>query len=261
MCYQVIFIKINQIYLKILVILIIKSIQAGYRGFEIHSTIFCCPNYHLNLTLDACVPCMYTFHIIFFHPTYFIVIFLFFLKKANHKINTYQELIKDLIELNSTVCKYIFDNETKSELFSSVKNRNETTNNYLQHFNEIYNELINDSLTNQNKAKYTIYLWDNNRFLDYINSIMNYHEYDLRQKLEKIIITLKNHLVKQHHITQSIVSNQIELETLAGKHIRLSKINGENVIYILVYAILFKYNLEFQLIKNRDHSNLSTAKK
>lgn len=114
----------------------------------------------------------------------------------------------------------------------SVKNRNETTSNFLQQFNEIYNELVNDSLTSQNKAKYTIYLWDNNRFLDYINSIMNYHDYDLKQKLEKIIITLKNHLVKQHHITQSIVSNQIELETLAGKHIRLSKINGENVSYL-----------------------------
>lgn len=149
--------------------------------------------------------------------------------KADHKINAYEELLKYLIELNSTVSKYIFENETNSELFSSVKNINETTSNYLEQFNGIYNEIINDSLKMSSKAKYTIYLWDNNRFLDYINSIMNYHDYDLKQKLEKIIITLKNHFVKQHHITQSIVSNQIELETLAGKHIRLSKINGENV--------------------------------
>ena len=97
-------------------------------------------------------------------------------------------------------------------------------------FNRLYNEIVNDSFNTNNNSKLTIFLWDNLKFVDYINTIFSYDEYTLQQKLDKLMSTLKNHFVIYHHITQSIVSNNIELESLAKRRLRLSTLNLENVI-------------------------------
>jgi AAA+ superfamily predicted ATPase len=110
---------------------------------------------------------------------------------------------------------------------------------FLKEYEEIYDILTNDKYNTNNSTKYTIFLWDNAKLNDYIRKVMNYYDYNLHQKLERIINTIKHHIAKFHHITQSIVSNDVNIETLANKKIRLSIINVENVsLYIF---LIFHY--------------------
>lgn len=100
---------------------------------------------------------------------------------------------------------------------------------FFNEFEQIYAELTDDAYNTNNNTKYTIYLWDDSKFNDYISSVMSYQDYSMQQKLERLINTIKNHIVKFHHVTQTIVANNIEVETLASKKLRLSTFNIENV--------------------------------
>jgi hypothetical protein len=103
---------------------------------------------------------------------------------------------------------------------------------FLKEYEEIYDILTNDKYNTNNSTKYTIFLWDNNKLNDYIRKVMNYYDYNLHQKLERIINTIKHHIAKFHHITQSIVSNDVNIETLANKKLRFSMIQVENVMFL-----------------------------
>lgn len=96
-------------------------------------------------------------------------------------------------------------------------------------FNELNEELTSDLFNSNNNTKWTVFLWDSAKFSEYINTIFSYDEYSLQQKLDKSMSTLKNHFAKFHHITQAIVSNNLELESMAKKRLRLSTFNIENV--------------------------------
>ncbi len=100
---------------------------------------------------------------------------------------------------------------------------------FLREINTIYDELTNEAYNHANSTKYTIYLWDNTKFIDYIKSVLAYNDFNLSQKLEKILNTVRNHITRLHHPTQAIVSNDLELETLAKKKLRFSTIVLENV--------------------------------
>jgi hypothetical protein len=111
---------------------------------------------------------------------------------------------------------------------------------FFAEFDQIYDELSNDlmngslfSMTSLNstssKPKWTVYLWDNKKLIDYVSSVMSFDDYNLQQKLDKILSTIKNHIVRFHHVTQSIVSNNLELESMAKLRLRLSTLTVENV--------------------------------
>lgn len=136
-------------------------------------------------------------------------------------MNLFYELAKYLLDFNQTIQKNIQGyNDTQSIRLIS---------DFYYEFNRLHNEIVNDSFNTNNHSKLTIFLWDNLKFIDYINTIFSYDEYTLQQKLDKLMSTLKNHFVIYHHITQSIVTNSIELESLAKRRLRLSTLNLENV--------------------------------
>ena len=113
---------------------------------------------------------------------------------------------------------------------SSRQERASLVASFMEQLASIYDEVTNDAHNTVNSTKYTVYLWDNRRMIDYATSILSFHDYEIKIKLDKIIAALRNHIVKQHHITQSIVSNTGELTSLAGKQLRLSTFNLENVL-------------------------------
>jgi hypothetical protein len=128
--------------------------------------------------------------------------------------------------------KYLKDfNATMLKYLNKPFEKNPIVMQFLYEYEEIYDLLTNDKYNTNNSTKYTIYLWDNAKLDDYIRKVMNYYDYNLQQKLDRIINTIKHHIVKFHHVTQSIVSNNAGLETMANKKIRLSMINIENVIF------------------------------
>lgn len=130
------------------------------------------------------------------------------------------ELKKYLFNINSTLQKHFEENQW---------NRNLAVLKFTTDFEKIYSQLTN--VESVNSPKLTVYLWDNVKFIDYIKSIMAFNDLNLSQKLERILNTIKNHVVKFHHPTQSIVSNNIEIETLAQKKLRFSTLMLENVSY------------------------------
>ena len=123
-----------------------------------------------------------------------------------------------LLDFNVTMFKYL----------NKPYEQNPIVLQFLNEYEQIYDELTNDKFNTNNNTKYTIYLWDNVKMNAYIRKVMNYYDYNLNQKLDKIINTIRHHIVKFHHVTQSIVANNVDLETLANKKIRLSVINTEN---------------------------------
>lgn len=98
-------------------------------------------------------------------------------------------------------------------------------------FNLIYQKLSNDSLNQNNSTKLTIFLWDNTKFLNYLNTILASREFALSAKLNRIIGLIKNHIVNFHYPTQSIVSNKIKILSNDQKQLRLSSMAYENVSF------------------------------
>jgi hypothetical protein len=143
-----------------------------------------------------------------------------FYSKAETDLNLFADLKTSFSNLGITLHKFFDLNELSSE--SIVQE-------FLLEITSIYDELTNEVFNQANSTKYTIYLWDNTKFIDYIKSVLAYNDFNLSQKLEKILNTVRNHIVKFHHPTQAIASNDLELETLAKKKLRFSTIILENV--------------------------------
>lgn len=160
-------------------------------------------------------------------------------------MNLYDELRAYLLKFNVTMQKYL-------NISRSVRSPIQVQ--FFNEFEQIYEELTDDAYNTNNSTKYTVYLWDDSKFNDYISSVMSYQDYSMQQKLERLINTIKNHIVKFHHVTQSIVSNNVEVETLASKKLRTSTFNIENVSIYLMRKIAKYLNLTmFRFSRNFTH--------
>ncbi len=159
-------------------------------------------------------------------------------------MNLFADLKSSFSNLGVTLHKYFDLNEITGEAI---------VQDFLHEINKIYDELTNEAFNHANSTKYTIYLWDNTKFIDYIKSVLAYNDFNLSQKLEKILNTVRNHITRLHHPTQAIVSNDLELETLAKKKLRFSTIILENVcksftkVHVLILCLIL-----FFLIKEID---------
>ena len=131
----------------------------------------------------------------------------------------YNELINSLDE----IYKFI-------KVFS-----NDTNNSFHAEFTQLYEEISNDNYNTNNNSKLTIYLWDNVTMIDYIRTTLS--KSISNQSLNEIMSTIKNHIVKFHHPTQSILKNinSFKMSSLAEEQLRLSTLTVEHVMIFSVY--------------------------
>jgi hypothetical protein len=156
--------------------------------------------------------------------------------------------MSNLLNLNTTMHGYLSNETSSPGMLSSATASSSTASastqikKFFAEFDQIYDELSNGinasaafngsvmaTNSSNSKLKWTIYLWDNKKLIDYVSSVMSFDDYNLQQKLDKILSTIKNHIVRFHHVTQSIVSNNLELESMAKLRLRLSTLTVENV--------------------------------
>ncbi len=101
-------------------------------------------------------------------------------------------------------------------------------------FTKLYNEITNEIYNTNTNDKWTIYLWDNVAMIEFIKhqlSTRSLTKSSINQKLNEILNTIKNHFVKFHHTTQSILknSNHFKIESFAKAQHRYSTLNLEYV--------------------------------
>ena len=133
--------------------------------------------------------------------------------KANHSINLYNELINNLDEIDKFINSF----------------SNNTNNWFHSEFTKLYEEISNDSYNTNKNSKLTIYLWDNTTMIDYIQKTLE--KSFSNKSLSEIMSTIKNHIVKFHHPTQSILKNinSFKMSSLADAQLRLSTLTLEHV--------------------------------
>jgi hypothetical protein len=175
-----------------------SNIKTGLKLFRIQSTTLCCPNYILNLTLNKCI-------------------------NTTRSKDIFELFLNNLKAINETIKREIIENDFNLNSTEFIEYQNE--------FNDFYNIFASDIT----KEKYTVYLWDSEKFDLYIKAVFNHkrqHHLTLNERFNKIIKTLKNHFVLYHYPVETIVSSDstMVLNTLAGNRIRLSAVSTEIVI-------------------------------
>ena len=96
--------------------------------------------------------------------------------------------------------------------------------------NTIQDKLTNEIHNTPNSYRITVFLWDNTPLIEYFKILLQSQRRSYREKVNKIVETIQNHVAKFHIITHSIVHNKFEFKSLANYSLRMSVIEHKNVI-------------------------------
>ncbi|CAF0822633.1 unnamed protein product [Brachionus calyciflorus] len=106
--------------------------------------------------------------------------------EKNEQGDELEELKENLDLINSTIRGYL--------KLSEIDFQNEAVQDFFKFFSDLYDNLIGDS-----SIKLTIFLWDNQKFIDKLNQYFNDDENEIDEILYKIKFLLNIHIVELHH--------------------------------------------------------------
>ena len=149
----------------------------------------------------------------------------FFINLVENSNSLLDELNENLNLINKTVSDYLklAESDFQSEIIQ----------NYIELFDDMY-----DSINTNSDERLTVFLWDNEKFMEKINQYFNRDDLELDELLVKVLLLIKNHIVDYHHPIESIVFNGEQVEPLAQKNYKFTELNWDNVRFeIKVFLI------------------------